>query len=138
MGACWSRLRLWLFRKKPDGEASPPSPRTESPGQDAAADEVFQRAVERLLEDEALTADLVDAAAEHLLAWGKERVQAILREEAGATEDHPRLAALRQQMRAIARRIGELPPEKQAEALQALLAEMRGQRPEGPLPQLST
>lgn len=125
MPSWWARLRQWFSRKRPAvGISNPdsvPAPSLQEPP--AFPEEVFQRAVERLLEDEALTADLVDAAAEHLLSWGKEQVRAILTEETGATEDHPRLAALRRQMRAIARQIGELPPEEQAGALQALLAE---------------
>lgn len=125
MRSWWIRLRQWFSRKRPTVGVSDPDSVPAPPAQEPSAppDEVFQRAVERLLEDEALTADLVDDAAERLLAWGKERVRAILMEEAGATEDHPRLAALRREMRAVARRIGELPPDQQAEALQALLAE---------------
>lgn len=119
----WTCLRRWF--RKPATEASPPNPEPNFPNENPPSppDDVFQRAVERLLEDESLTADLVDDAAERLLAWGRDRVWAILNEEAGATEDHPRLAALRRQMRAIARQVGDLPPDRQVEALQRLLAE---------------
>lgn len=121
MRSWWARLRRWFSRKKsPSGAPAPDSgpPVQEDPGLPA---ETLQRAVERLLEDEALTADLVDDAAEYLLAWGKDQVRAILTEEAGATENHPRLLALRRQMRALARQVGELPPEEQARALRTLL-----------------
>ncbi|MBO9370057.1 MAG: hypothetical protein J7575_03035 [Chloroflexi bacterium] len=103
----------------PAEEASPVGP-----SRNAALDEVLQSAVERLLEDEALTADLVDPAARHLLDWGIARATAIVR-EAGASpaEAQARLAALRQQMRALARRVGEMLPEEQAAALQRLLTE---------------
>ncbi len=86
MRSWWACLRRWFSQKKsPSGAPAPDSgsPVQEAPGLRA---ETFQRAVERLLEDEALTANLVDDAAEYLLAWGKEQVRAILTEEAGATE----------------------------------------------------
>lgn len=90
-------------------------------------DEAIQSAVERLLEDEALTADLVDAAACRLLDWGIAQVTAILRETGAASEEaRTRLAALRQQMRAIARQVGRLPPDEQTSALQRLLEESPG------------
>ncbi|MCS7283226.1 MAG: hypothetical protein RMK65_07375 [Anaerolineae bacterium] len=121
----WTCFRRWFSRRKPVTEASPPNPEPDSLNETPTSppEDVFQRSVERLLEDESLTADLVDDAAERLLAWGRDRVWAILNEEVGATEDHPRLVALRRQMRAIARQVGELPPDQQAEALQRLLAE---------------
>ncbi len=90
---------------------------------DPVLEESLRRAVERLLEDEGLTADLVDEAAGRLLAWGREQARLVLQQEAGATEDHPRLIALRRRMREIARQVGQLPPEKQAEVLQAMLSE---------------
>ncbi|MCX7854837.1 MAG: hypothetical protein N2556_02475 [Anaerolineae bacterium] len=95
-------------------------------------DEVLQSAVERLLEDEALTADLVDAAARRLLDWGIAQVTATLRETGALSEEaRARLAALRQQMRDFARQVGQLPPEEQAAALQRLL-DGDNSFPEGP------
>jgi hypothetical protein len=80
--------------------------------------------VERLLENEALTADLVDEAARRLLDWGIARATAILREGGGASEEtQARLAALRRRMREIARQVGQWPPDEQATALQRLLTE---------------
>lgn len=91
-----------------------------SPG--VGIDEVLQHAVERLLEDEALTADLVDEAARPLLDWGIAQVTAIVRETGGVSEEaRARLAALRGRMREMARQVGQLPPEEQASALQGLL-----------------
>jgi len=94
------------------------------PSLNGALDEVLQSTVERLLEDEALTADLVDPAARYLLDWGIAQATAIVR-EAGASpaQAQARLAALRQQMRALARRVGELLPDEQVAALQKLLTE---------------
>lgn len=85
-------------------------------------DEAIRSAVERLLEDEALTADLVDAAARRLLDWGIAQVTATLRETGALTEEaQARLAALRGRMRDMARQIGQLPPDEQASALQRWL-----------------
>jgi len=103
----------------PTGEASPVGP-----SRNAALDGALQSAVERLLEDEALTADLVDPAARYLLDWGIARATAMVREAGGTSpETQARLAALRQQMRTLARQVGEMPPEEQVAALQKLLAE---------------
>ncbi len=120
-----SPVRFWqkafcFFRRRrasPPPADSPPSVGPSLPG--AERDEALRSAVERLLEDEALTADLVDAAARRLLDWGIAQVTVILRETGAASEEaRARLAALRQQMRAIARQVGQLPPEEQASALQ--------------------
>jgi uncharacterized coiled-coil protein SlyX len=83
--------------------------------------------VERLLEDEALTADLVDPAARYLLDWGIARATAIVREaSASPAEAQARMDALRQQMRALARRVGKMLPDEQVSALQKLLTEEGG------------
>jgi hypothetical protein len=128
-----SPVRFWqkITRCLRKGEVSSPAEMSPAsgaplvePSRNAALDEVLQSAVERLLEDEALTADLVDPAARYLLDWGIARATAIVR-EAGASpaEAQARLAALRQQMRALARRVGELLPDEQVAALQKLLTE---------------
>jgi hypothetical protein len=86
--------------------------------------------VERLLEDEALTADLVDAAARSLLDWGIAQTIATVQEAGGLNEEaHARLAALRRRMREIARQAGQLPPEDQVSAVQRLL-DAAGMSPE--------
>lgn len=78
--------------------------------------------MERLLEDESLTADLVDPAARRLLEWGVAHVDADLQDPSLSTEEvQARLSALRRRMRAIARRIGERAPEEQPDALRELL-----------------
>jgi len=128
-----SLVRFWqkITRCLRKGEVSSPAETSPAAGAlpvepppNEALDEVLQSTVERLLEDEALTADLVDPAARYLLDWGIARATAIVR-EAGASpaEAQARLAALRQQMRALARRVGEMLPEEQAAALQRLLTE---------------
>ena len=129
----WQKMIRCLRRREMPSPAAPAPPAemplaegippVESP-LNAAPDGALQSAVERLLEDEALTADLVDPAARYLLDWGIARATAIVR-EAGASpaEAQARLAALRQQMRALARRVGELLPDEQVAALQKLLTE---------------
>jgi len=128
-----SLVRFWqkITRCLRKGEVSSPAETSPAAGAlpvepppNEALDEVLQSTVERLLEDEALTADLVDPAARYLLDWGIARATAIVR-EAGASpaEAQARLAALRQQMRALARRVGELLPDEQVAALQKLLTE---------------
>ena len=138
-----SPVRFWqkIARCLRKGDVSSPAetspaagaPPVEPPPK-GALDEVLQSAVERLLEDEGLTADLVDPAARYLLDWGIARATAIVR-EAGASpaEAQARLAALRQQMRTLARRVGELLPDEQVAALQKLLTE-EGQWPDAPKP----
>ncbi len=129
----WQKIFRCLRQQETPSPATPVSPAETSPAAGAppvepplneALNEVLQSAVERLLEDEGLTADLVDPAARYLLGWGIARATAIVR-EAGASpaEAQARLAALRQQMRTLARRVGELRPDEQVAALQKLLAE---------------
>ncbi len=100
----------------------PGSERETLPSAESTGEDVLQSVVERLMEDEALTADLVDAAARQLLDWGIAQTERILRETGPASEEsRARLAELRGQMREIARRVGQLPPEEQPDALQAAL-----------------
>lgn len=83
----------------------------------------YRYAIERLLEDESLTADLVDAGARVLIDWTISRAEAILRETEGAPEKRrERLAALRHTMRHISELAGQSSPKEQAEQVQALLA----------------
>lgn len=125
----WQKLMGFFSRRRASAPAGPvpPSESRVGPG----LEEALQSAVERLIEDEALTADLVDAAARPLLDWGIAQVTAIVR-ETGAVSDEvrARLGALRQQMRDIARQVGQLPPEEQSVALQRML-ETFGPPPEG-------
>jgi uncharacterized membrane protein YccC len=81
-----------------------------------------QYSVERLLEDESLTADLLDPAAKVLLDWGAAQAEAL----AGQAEDFDaRLADLRRTLKRIARQAGqEATPEAQVERVQGLLAEV--------------
>jgi len=139
----WQKIVRCLRRREMPSPAAPAPPAEVPPAEEAspveisrnaALDEVLQSAVERLLDDEALTADLVDPAARYLLDWGIARATVIVQEAGGALpEAQARLAALRQQMRALARRVGEMPPEEQAAALQKLLTE-EGQWPDAPQP----
>jgi len=83
-----------------------------------------RRAVERLLEDESLTAELTDDAAKILLDWGVAQAEAV----AQKTQELPReeldayLTALRCAMSRISELAGEYAPEAQEEQLQVLLA----------------
>lgn len=111
-----------LFRRR-QTSPSPSEPALLS-GSRGAGDlnEALQSAVDRLLEDEALTADLVDAAARRLLDWGIAQVTATLQETGALSEEaQARLVALRRRMRDVARQVGQLPPEEQAAALQRWL-----------------
>jgi len=74
-------------------------------------------AVERILEDESLTADLVDAAARVLLDWGVARAQKF------------ESADLRRTMKRVNREAGKAAPEAQVERVRALLAEIEAEQP---------
>jgi hypothetical protein len=65
-----------------------------------AIQERIQRAVESILENEALTADLDDQAAKVLLDWGVEQAQAITIETAELADDEAE-EAMYQPMRAL-------------------------------------
>ncbi len=126
----WQKVARFFRRRR----VSPP-PVGSAPVGLPDGDEAIQRAVERLLEDEALTADLVDAAARLLLDWGIAQVTTVLREAGAASEEaQTRLAALRQQMRAIARQVGQLSPDEQTSALQRLLGKDPGPAAVGSTP----
>lgn len=76
--------------------------------------------IERILEDEALTADLTDEAAKILLDWGLAQAEAMV-QQAGL---NVRLANLRRKMKRINEQAGEAAPEDQAERVQMLLAQL--------------
>jgi hypothetical protein len=69
----------------------------------------MQRAAERILGNESLTADLDDEAAQVLLDWGVRCAEQIARDTVGLSGDsveeamYPRLRALRRLMRAVNR-----------------------------------
>lgn len=78
-------------------------------------------ATERILEDESLTADLLDPAAKVLLDWGVAQATALAIQ---AEELDMRLADLRRTLKRIARQAGqEATPEVQVERVRELLAE---------------
>ncbi|HDQ73203.1 MAG TPA: hypothetical protein ENN19_14090 [Chloroflexi bacterium] len=87
-----------------------------------------RRAVESLLEDEAITADLIDEAACPLLDWGIAQVDRLAEreedDEISPQQLEHRLTALRRKMKYIGRKAGEVPPEAQAERVRALIAEI--------------
>ncbi|MFN2271709.1 MAG: hypothetical protein ACK2US_12780 [Anaerolineae bacterium] len=87
--------------------------------------DIRQRAAERLLEDESLTADLIDDAAKLLLEWGLKMAEMTIQQAKGLSleEIDARLAELRRTMRRINHEVGQIEPEAQAERLGALLSE---------------
>lgn len=82
-----------------------------------------QRAVERILEDEAITTGLVDSAARFLLEWTVKRIREIEQDWVGCPGEEVvrRLAELREATRRIARLAGQAPSEEQLQQVQALL-----------------
>jgi hypothetical protein len=87
--------------------------------------DILRSATERLLEDETLTADLVDDAAKLLLDWGLEMAKRAVQQANGlpSEEIDLRLTELRRTMKQINREVGQVEPEAQAEQLQTLLSE---------------
>lgn len=81
-----------------------------------------QVAVERILEDESLTAELVDPAATTLLDWGVKQAEAIARRSGAQAELDTRLNALRRTLKRVGQCAGQSPPEVQNERVQALLS----------------
>ncbi|GEM_PF-5731802 len=119
--------RLGQFLRKiflrPSEDRAETLPDTGSPEHPTGLPETdfLQSIVERLTEDEALTADLVDGAARRLLEWGIAQARTILQETGLSEESQARLAALRQRIREIARQVGQLQPDEQETALRKLL-----------------
>ena len=79
-----------------------------------------RHAVERIGEDESLTADLVDDAAALLLNWGTTQAIKLPQEELNA-----HLTNLRRAMKHINREAGKIAPEFQAERVRVLLTEIK-------------
>jgi chaperonin cofactor prefoldin len=90
--------------------------------------ETLQRVVERLLEDESLTADLIDEAAKVLLDWGLARADAMVQQETGEIlspeEFDAQISQLRRTMKCISKQASEAPPDAQTQQVQELLAEI--------------
>jgi hypothetical protein len=78
-----------------------------------------RRTVERLLEDESLTAGLVDSAAGALLDWGLAQARA-LRERAGEVPAEA-WETLRGRMAHVRQRAAQATPEAQTERVRQLL-----------------
>lgn len=101
---------------------------------DVAAGERLDRLlmVERILEDESLTTDLVDYAAQMLLDWGVAQARATVRrsEDMPRAELDARLTTLRRTMKRINRRAGRVPPDVQARRVQTLLADLEQEQPD--------
>jgi hypothetical protein len=83
-------------------------------------------AVEQIREDESLTADLVDEAAEILLDWSTAQMEAAWNaaEELSQAELSACVARLRRLLRRINRQAGQATPDKQAQRVRSLLARL--------------
>jgi hypothetical protein len=88
--------------------------------------DVLRHAIERLLEDVSLTADLIDDAAKLLLDWGVAQAKAVVQQEDGLSTEElgARLAALRRTLKRISKEAGQAVPEAQAAQVQALLSKI--------------
>lgn len=89
-------------------------------------------AAERILEDESLTADLLDPAAGILLDWGVARAEALAAQAESfmPEEFDARLADLRRTLKRVARQAGaETTPEAQVERVCHLLREIEATTP---------
>ncbi len=91
-------------------------------------DSESRRAVERILEDESLTADLVDEAATMLLEWAAKRAEAVAEQTtipSTVRDDH--LALIRWAMRHVNRVVGQRVPDEQAAGVRALLGQIEAE-----------
>ena len=104
----------------------------------------MQRAAERILENESLTADLDDDAAQVLLDWGVRCAEQIARDTVGLSANqveeamYPRLRALRRLMRAVNRWAIKCQPmdaETLAEMLEQAAIVYHSYVPPGTVPQ---
>jgi hypothetical protein len=91
---------------------------------------IRRRAVERILEDESITADLTDEAAKSLLDWGLAQVEAMVQQAAKFSRDElqARLAVLRRTMKRIGREAGQAAADAQVEQVQRSLARAEAER----------
>jgi hypothetical protein len=87
---------------------------------------VLRHAVEHLLEDVSLTADLIDDAAKLLLDWGVTQTKAMAQQTEGLSPEEigARLADLRRTLKRVSKEAGQAAPEVQAAQVQALLSEI--------------
>jgi hypothetical protein len=87
----------------------------------------LQKATERILEDESLTADLIDDAAKLLLDWGLAQAKMLIQqaERLSAEELGSCITDLRRTLKRIGKQAGKATPETQPEMVRALLSEIR-------------
>jgi hypothetical protein len=85
-----------------------------------------RRVVEQIHEDESLTADLVDEAAETLLDWSAAQAEAAFQEaeELSQAKLNACVARLRRLLKRVSRQAGRTPPHNQAQRVRSLLARM--------------
>lgn len=119
----WAGWWRKIFRRseQPAPSAREPESRPAPTELSSPANALLRSAIERLQEDEALTGNLVDAAADYLLKWAIAQATAVVRQFGATPEAEARLSALRQRTRTLARRVEEMPPDEQFGALQKLL-----------------
>ncbi len=88
--------------------------------------DVLRHAIERLIEDVSLTADLVDDAAKVLLDWGVTQTKTVAQQAEGLSPEElgARLADLRRTLRRVSKEAGQAVPEAQAAQVQVLLSEI--------------
>ena len=84
---------------------------------------IQRRIAGRLLENESLTADLVDDAAKVLLDWGLNQAMDIAQQAEAIEQDYleTRLDTLQSTMRRINQQAGTVPPESQPARVRQLL-----------------
>jgi hypothetical protein len=85
-----------------------------------------RHAIEQLREDESLTADLVDEAAEILLDWSSAQVEAAFQEDEAVSQAELSActARLRRSLKRVNRQAGRATPDKQAQRVRSLLAQL--------------
>jgi hypothetical protein len=88
--------------------------------------DILRHAIERLLEDVSLTADLIDDAAKLLLDWGVAQTKTVAQQAEGLSSEElgARLADLRRTLKRVSKKAGQVEPEAQAAQVQTLLSEV--------------
>ena len=88
--------------------------------------ENHRRAVERLVQDESLTSELTDEAAEMLLQWGVAQIEAVLKRAQRSPRADPgaSIARLRWVMKDLNEQMGAAAPDVQTERLRSLLSQL--------------